>query len=573
MNIAGIDMEYVELFSLSYTTAEKVFNIEPSEAPPKLQHKIRKWVSKNYMSGTRLPGDVMKYTNKAVSDEYFIEFLRSCFTLIKEKHKAQKEKIDRYTVSLDTSTKEAIETLFQEKTIFGDDICRDRENIKLCVDDSPGYCQSLILHKASELPLISNNEYDYLIFKDIELNDSKYVLTGDIGIFDEDKVLPFSISCADIKLETKVYKADEMQLYASPWDNLSALANVILDKFTISDEFLNNKEKELLPLVVEICKLFQFTNVPEEPSDEGFPVLKAYINKHRYNHLSELLEKAEKHFRKKKNRPHILSQLYNELNNILYEPLWRELYGKFTASQADYPSKVREKYADETLRHLRKEITQLLHHHGYTGEYPDFIKTGSIARPRLAHSYETIYIVGNEKNARFHIHCSEVDFNGHLMVEFLCGTELLHNGETAGDIYSCTFNAKGRRIFNSVLYEHKYAKEGEIASDNLSERVGIAVKKAQLIKLTKEERTSLGETNPVADGALFLSVFIIMGGLFGVFMTLGLMLVSILIATIFGLVQEIPSLFADMPWWLVFLASWGMFGITMGVLTLLAKRK
>lgn len=173
----------------------------------------------------------------------------------------------------------------------------------------------------------------------------------------------------------------------------------------------------------------------------------------------------------------------------------------------------------------------------------------------------------------YHIHCTEEYFDEHLTVQFVCGTELLRKNETAGDIYSCLFNAKGRRLFQTVSYESEHINlDGENETDDLEQKVQIAVKKAELTKLTKEERKAMGDFG-ISYWKLYLSVFVVMGGLFSVFMTIGFMLIAVAACLIFAQPQTIPSMFTEVPWWKLFLLTWVLFGGAMGIVTVLAKRK
>ncbi len=255
-----------------------------------------------------------------------------------------------------------------------------------------------------------------------------------------------------------------------------------------------------------------------------------------------------------------------------YEPLWRELYNLLVKTQKEYSSKASVAFS-ELLDETRNNIQKLLESHGYSGTYPDFVKSGAIRGIRLADSYGMSYFTGTEKNVVYHIHCTEECFNKHLMIEFICGTKLLRKNDTAGDAYSCLFNAKGRSFFQTISYESDYINnDGELETNNLEQRVQIAVKKAELQKLTKEERKAIvGCDIPYL--ILFFLVFFVMGGLFGIFMTLGMALLAVLTCLIVRQPQAIPSIFMDIPWWALFLLAWALFGGAMGVITILAKRK
>lgn len=240
-------------------------------------------------------------------------------------------------------------------------------------------------------------------------------------------------------------------------------------------------------------------------------------------------------------------------------------------SQSEYPSQAELCCDTKRLSETRGEIQRLMQAEGYSGTYPDFFKKGSVKRVHLAESYNMDYFVGAEKNVVFCVHCTEETFDGNLSVEFLCGTELLKKNETEGDIYSCTFDAKGRRFFTTVSYNSAVEESSE-AQDSLEQKVKIAAKRAELKRLTKEERKAIyGFDMPYF--RLFAAIFIFAGGLFGIFMTLGLMLMAVLFALIDGQPQTVPSMITDIPWWFCLVFSWVAFGGAMGIITVLSKRK
>lgn len=50
MNVSDIEINFLELFDLSYDIAHEVFGVNPIEASPTQQKKIRTWVEKTYIS-------------------------------------------------------------------------------------------------------------------------------------------------------------------------------------------------------------------------------------------------------------------------------------------------------------------------------------------------------------------------------------------------------------------------------------------------------------------------------------------------------------------------------------------
>ncbi|MGN0493295.1 MAG: hypothetical protein ACI4F7_06565, partial [Acutalibacteraceae bacterium] len=319
-----------------------------------------------------------------------------------------------------------------------------------------------------------------------------------------------------------------------------------------------------------ISKLFFPINIPQKFAD-GLPCLKEYISKYGYKKPLKLAIFLENQPPDSRKRERISKRLLNTLNKRKYEPLWREIFGLIKESQSEYPSQAELFCNAKLLAETRGEIQRLMEAEGYSGTYPDFHKKGSIKGVRLAESYNMDYLVGAEKNAVFRVHCTEEAFNGNLSVELLCGSELLKKNEAEGDIYSCTFDARGRRFFTTVSYNSGVEEDSEI-QDSLGQKVKIAAKRAELKRLTKEERKALyGFDMPYL--RIFAAIFIFAGGLFGIFMTLGLMLMAVLFALIDGQPQTVPSMITDIPWWFCLVFSWVTFGGAMGIITVLSKRK
>ena len=50
MNISDIDINFIEIFALSYTAASDIFEVDPVTASSKMKRKIRKWIDKIYVS-------------------------------------------------------------------------------------------------------------------------------------------------------------------------------------------------------------------------------------------------------------------------------------------------------------------------------------------------------------------------------------------------------------------------------------------------------------------------------------------------------------------------------------------
>ena len=211
---------------------------------------------------------------------------------------------------------------------------------------------------------------------------------------------------------------------------------------------------------------------------------------------------------------------------------------------------------------------------GYIGEYPDFAKDTVMNGIRLVRSYDKSYFIGLGERARHYIHCSEsLEEKGHLTIQFLCGTILSkkNEAEQETDIYSCLFNAKGRRLFSTVHHYVMLDEESRDEADDLDLSITIATKKAECIKLSKDERREFhGKIIP--GFGLFWCVFMIAGGLFAIAMTIAMAIMCIIITIAFGLFDSIPEMLQAIPWWLILVMGWIGFGVPMGIIEVLSLR-
>mgnify|MGYP003303410637 CR=1 FL=1 len=144
-------------------------------------------------------------------------------------------------------------------------------------------------------------------------------------------------------------------------------------------------------------------------------------------------------------------------------------------SQKDYPKKV-EKYCDkELLNNTRREIEEILRNNGYIGTYPNFEKNGELKGLKLVEAYNQYELVGREKNVKHYITCVEEciendEVSGHLMITFLCGTQMMRKDAVAGDIHMCKFSANDKCFIEKCIYKCDYSiVDGEEEKQDLEE--------------------------------------------------------------------------------------------------------
>lgn len=574
MDISKIDFQFIEHFHMCYSSACYTYGENFENNPDKKLKKIRKWIIKTFIDGIDMPKAVEKLISKDVSDDEFFDLLKSCYIYIENEGTKQKQFFDKATTDLSPDVKSVLWEFISDGS--------SASTFKMHGDDayinsieSSAYCCTLILKNASGIP----TNCDWLYFDGLNnliKDDEGYRLLGMASNWDDESEFPFVIKFTDVQVEVKSYNAvDGIHINHAndPWTNLIWVANGILYKADYLYNYeLNEKEKALEPLMRELKKIF-WVSPPKYEETADFTVLRGYIEKYGDKKLLTKLNKFEKVFLVHKKRYYAATKFIAILNQQRYEPLWRVIYNEFKESQVMYP-KFTDELCDKTdLKEKRAEIQRLMEALGYSGTYPDFIKRGEMKKIHITDSYEMTYFVGREKNVEYHIHCTEYYFNEILTVEFLCGTALLRKGENVDDIHSCTFNAKGRRLAHKVTYESATIDDyGEVVQNEVEPIVRIAVKKAELLKLTKEERKVYTNIDMPAWTLLLLG-FLFMGFFFAVFTTLGMMAICSLITAILVGPSEIPEMLAEMPWCQMFVFCFVGFGGAMTVLEIIAKRK
>lgn len=381
---------------------------------------------------------------------------------------------------------------------------------------------------------------------DVAQEGERYLLKGGVELPDSDEAREIELWFTDISLEFVVHHAKVTMPCLKPWFGLAVLAGGILCKAEVAPQLMNDQELALVPLLNEIYDLVygSFTPVLD------YPILRQRLD----FKLLVLLDRVVSARDNWKKHMNARTTLLAQLNKSRHESIWRNIFDEIQSSQADYP--VWHCIQEET----RKKIEHNMHARGYKGIYPDFRKTGEIRGLHVQDANGLSYLVCNEKHAVFHIHCQEYIGAHGKMAEFLCGTELLKNGEQPGDIWSCMFDAKGRRLIHSI---------SSFGEEELFAKLELAIKKAELQKLTKSERKALGSVNALK---LFLSVLLVAGGFFGIFWTIGFGLLIILITGLLEGWSAVPEMCRIMPWGLMIILAWAGFGGAMGLITVLAER-
>lgn len=580
IDILEIHDETMETLSGMYSLTKAFHGENFMQASARKQHQIRKWLEKNHTEWIRNQvGGIAAYFDDAESDSEVLHFLEQCYKEQLSRAITNRGRFEEGTAHLSKKTAEALWQLAAEDhSLYGID---NSGTVRFHLYDNSAFRSTLVLSNVTGFPAIPDSHSDTtsrggmgVEFYNITVGENDYSITGDI-IFYEDFDLPSSkvtLNFTDVQLEAEAYCATDELFSENPWQYLGYIALNIYQKSILTDLPCNEKEQALLPLLAEIASITHIWSLSETQACSTLPQLTALVKQYGYEKLLPKLAAVEKAkpFTAKYNT--CTEQLTLALCEQAYEPMWRDIFCRVQESQKDYPSKVSHCCPENVLESTRTAIQTLMEQHGYEGTYPDFVKVAPLRGIHLEESYNMTYFVGMEKDVTYRIHCSEVvDEINYLNVQFLCGTALNQKRKTCEDIYSCLFNAKGKRLFHTMHYDYKL--ETELRPDALKQDVQIAVKKNQLQRLTKEERKSY---YGIAGGSLiglFFFIFIFGGFLFGAAMTISFMLMELLSTLLLGQIHQFPKLFMDTPWWLIFLFCGIGYGAGMGLLTVLAKRK
>lgn len=561
--ISSLPQETLDRLAGMYAHMRILYGNDPASYSPRKWRRVRRWLAKQYF--LQLPDDASleKHLGPQVSDADLLAFLEACGQetdrRIEEQKRALFEAVSHFPEPVRESlwnTREYTEAAW---------VTKREDTLVLSSDEYSAFRYRFILEGAENLPEALPDCFWHI--ESLEKTGEGYCLTGFPIAEDWEDRPPLRIPFTAIRYERQVYRVEPDGGLYTPWRTLALVALAICEKAFRSDCPCNAQEEALLPLLTELANLYHSNALPEDRQSGRFPLLAALFGEFGQIRLLPLLSKVEAAKPDSVRRRNLERKLLAKLEEQACEPLWRSLYGKIQESQASYPTRVENDCDPALAAKTRAEVQAHMERLGYQGTYPDFVKEGPLKGIHLAESHGMTYFVGMEKRAVYHIHCLEA-WDGSCNVWFLCGTALPRKGEQVPDIWSCMFNAKGRRLYRQVWpLDPRDTPEADLAA-----RVEIAAKKAELRKLTKEER-EWDSTFAGGSVGLFLAFLILGGGMFGILMTAGFMVMEFLTALLVGQLASFPELFLTTPWWQLLLFCWLGFGGAMGLITVLAKRK
>lgn len=555
INININERELINMFGEVYNIAKEVFEVEPIEASPKEQKKIRKWICKNSPLYETFP-----FIDKSTSDESVIDLVYSFNQSLKDKSDDNVRFFSSVKDCLDEDVISVFNSLIDYSYVHSK-LEQSNNTIKIPVDNCAAFSRVLTL---IDCVSIDFGEYHCIDFSGstFSKNEEHYIITALLENFETDTSTPIVFKFKNAKVEIISYNATETSTwhFGTPWEMLFCIASEILEKSKINYDSINKKEQDLLPLLEEI----DFFGFYKDYKKKNFPLIKELATKFNLTELVKLFEELEQLIAEGKGTFKTISKIHQELEKSDSEPLWRKIFNSISDSQTDYPKKVDSLLPKEYIQEIRTEITFLMHKNGYTGNYPGFSKVTDLKSIRTADCHGEPFTIFNEKNAKLYIHCIEdVSVTNQLFISFVTGTALNKKGVNTTDIFSCLFYKRGKMFNNNVTW-------GDVdqSEKTIEQIVNIAFKKAELKKLTKEEQ-KLITTFKNGCTPLYLVMGVIFGGLFT--------LLFAIFAFFFVLFMENSQVAVDIvktfPWWQCFIASGGLFGIAMFLISLHTQRK
>lgn len=384
-----------------------------------------------------------------------------------------------------------------------------------------------------------------LLVGELNREGDEYVLTGDIDDPDADELEPVVLRFSGLEMNAWAIRPNLRLWQKDPWQALGLLCNGIVGKAELLPHLLHDGERELLPQMNELCAI----NWCMASRMERFVELRRIFPQELHRHLDRLEGTREKWERCRK----CSDALLKTLKSSRYEHIWRDLWERIAQTQMGYPS------GDPGNPELERRITGELRRLGYAGTFPDFTRRGTITRTQFVGHR----LVTSGTEAAFHIRVQLYSRDDYMNLNCLCGTELLEAGAEPGDIERCAFRDGGRRFL-------RFVNAWDVAPEEIAPRLSLAAKRAELAPLNREERKMEGV---ISNWRVFWLVFLIFGGCFSVLYTLGMVLVSGLIAAIFGGLDAVWESVATYPWLQMFAGSWLLSGGVLGLMMIFAIKE
>ena len=221
--------------------------------------------------------------------------------------------------------REAIEVLFD--SYIAEQVRKTDNGIAIADCSYGSFRRNLVFE---DIDGLSDFEDKALFFKEetFEKTDAGYRIEGSIVDYITDDTVPFTMNFKGARVEYDVFNAVNRWFSAEgPWDYLAEAAFEIYQKSLQRAQLLNEKERELLPLIAELRELY--TGVfGQIEGDYSFEVLRKLIQDYGYTELFKTIDSITENTQNEKKRILKIHTFKSELNQQKYEPLWQHIYHK-----------------------------------------------------------------------------------------------------------------------------------------------------------------------------------------------------------------------------------------------------
>lgn len=544
-------------------------------------NKIRKHISKFVLEHSRV---LAEETKKLLLDEINLDDILSYLDEANSEYSIREEQ--KYSATEELLSKfgekesEAFNE-FLESINVGDDsrIHMDKGECVIDIRETEAFIMSIILENACGENIDSDILWNYA-----ELSESEDIFQLELVCSDyvdgEDVIGKISFSGMRVNVQLYNYTLSVVSRWDSvPWDTLTEWMSEIEAKRSLGSEYINEKEEELLPLCsLELFRPSIFDT--GEFKDSQYEKLTSYIERSNCQKLLPILGSIRKSETKRQRQKHI-KEFRDEIVKSQHEPLWRSIFDDVKDAASEYPSKAEVLCEQVQLKEIRAVVSRKFFDAGFQGEYPHFRKMGNLTKMHLVDINGIPYWLGHEKNMASYVDCMEFCYDGKLTLYFVVGTILLKADKLDAfnkiDAFSGFFHDKARRV-GKVLCSHIPGTLSDSAYklDDYIEVTTIAIKKSAFQRLSENERENLHrydiQRKSISMNGL---IWTIAGILFGLMMTISLMMVSLILGLIgsSGSFSIMWAFILQTPWWLYFIGSSFGFGLLMFIISVVAQRR
>ncbi len=573
MDISNFDRTTID--TLSYCVAYSKITVNANLSTDGRNSWVRKRVMKFLNSSKDLDPHVKAELKKCDNDEFFDTIL-ACNQLVHQEYEDRKAAFSAQHPEFSDLTNEA---LFEAtESAYDISVVEKGDNIRLFLWIMDNHVQLTLKNarivygedgfrseKISNLSNIEKSDDGYtLIFNTLYLENADYELDEiphhDCGVF-----------CTDITSEMVTVQIDPVD-YPTPWQYLADACSRLIRRSKKVE--LTADEKAILPMAEEIASLFSDS---ELRTLNSFPILKDTACSLGYFKVCKTIEKIENADFTARRK--LTNSLYAMLLRSECEPFWRAFYEPIGAVFKTYPTfnDLTQPLKSTKVEEVKAQIEEMMHEKGYLGKYPDFSRKAYISGVHIIGDILTGGVSIGKDLAEFYIHFG--DFFAHsyeaddeeLNITFDCGTRIVkkdrhkkkdgerETDECTGDILSCFFISE-RTCHNDEFSLTLDGHDWEEDLSKLRRTIDIAVKKAELKRLTKDEKVSIGEENTFFGSFAALSV---MGIFFVPILVLIMIAVAFIILVPFVGFDFTREIFADVPFWTLLLISYSAYEVMM----------